>query len=69
MRRGPVAQHQIKQNANVPPDKEARRHAPGQNQQRQYDRDAACSGNEQSRMQRPQPPEQLKLAWPAAIEP
>ena len=59
MRRHAVAQHEIKHNAEIPADDQARRRAPGQRQERQRHRDAACGGNEQPRMQSPQPPEQL----------
>src|ERR1700745_3181806 len=36
VRRDAVAQHQISPHANTPADKNARRHAPGQRQQRQH---------------------------------
>jgi hypothetical protein len=45
MCRGAIAQHQIKRDANIPTDKNTRRHAPGQRNERQRDHDADGGGN------------------------
>ena len=68
VRRGPTAQRQIKHDAKIPADKNARRHAPGQGNERQRDRDAERCGNKQSRMRVHSRPSSFSSLGPRRFE-
>jgi len=66
VRGGPVTQHQIKHDAQIPGDNKARRRAPSQREQPQRHRGAERRRQKEPRVQLPQPRERLQFARPAA---